>query len=50
MKKALSYMLVGACMYGAVDLWMTKGPQIMRHMKKMKKSGLEACEKIKAIF
>ena len=50
MKKALSYMLIGALAYGAVDMWINNGTLIMKHMRRMKKSGMEACNKIKAMF
>ena len=50
MKKAFTYMLIGALTYGAVDMWMSHSDLIAKHIKRMKRSGMDACNKIKAMF
>lgn len=50
MKKALSYMIIGAVTYGAIDMWLCNRNEINKQFKKMKKNGMEAYNKVKAIF
>lgn len=49
-KKALSYMIIGALAYGVVDMYVNKKSTIDKHFKKIKKDGMEAINKVKAIF
>ena len=50
MKKALSFMLIGACTYGIFTALTNNSSLVCKHLKRMKKCGMEACNKIKAMF
>lgn len=50
MKKAIIYMALGACAYGLANKMMCSDSSFEKEMKKMKKTGMEALNKVKAIF
>lgn len=53
MRKALSYMLIGAAAYGIINMMVCNNSSICRlekKMKRLKRNGMEACNKVKAMF
>ena len=50
MKKAVSYMMIGALGVTAYRMYMDNKCIIKSKMKKLKKAGIYACNKVKAIF
>lgn len=50
MKKAICYMISGAVIYGTISMLICKKSSVEKKLKKLKKDGLEAYNKVKAIF
>ncbi len=50
MKKAIAYMMIGAATYGVVSMMICNKNSVERKLKKLKKSGMDAYNKVKAIF
>jgi len=44
------YMALGACAYGLANKMMCSNSTFEKEMKKMKKTGMDALNKVKAIF
>ncbi len=50
MKKAISMMMIGALVVTGCTYYMENKCMIKSKMRKMKKAGIAACNKVKAIF
>ena len=50
MKKALSYMMIGALGVTAYYMYMDDECMLARKMKKLKKAGINAANKVKTMF
>lgn len=50
MKKAIAYMMIGAATYGVISIMVCKKNSIEKKLKKLKKNGMDAYNKVKTIL
>lgn len=50
MKKAIAYMMIGAATYGVISMMVYKKNSIEKKLKKLKKNGMDAYNKVKTIL
>lgn len=50
MKKAIAYMMIGAATYGVISMMVCKKNSIEKKLKKLKKNGMDAYNKVKTIL